>query len=104
MENRELRIDTRTSTGDTAPQFEHQETVVNIERPRFQMSVHPASLLTGAPFGLLIVDHRFLLQPKNCGRKNEEAGISPGFYARPMIKLGPCRFAITLISTEATVS
>jgi hypothetical protein len=44
-------------TGDRASKFEHQETLVNIERSRFRMFVHHAFVCTNARYGLQIVDH-----------------------------------------------
>ena len=66
-------------TGDRASKFEHQETLVNIERSRFRMFVHHPFLCTNVRFGLHFVDHGYLMLPKDGGHENNEAGISSGF-------------------------
>jgi hypothetical protein len=67
------------STGDRATRFEHQETLVDIERFRFRMFVHPPFLCTKWRFGLHFVDHRYSIHLNNSSHENKEAGISSGF-------------------------
>ena len=52
---------------------------MNIERFRFRMFVHHAFLCTNVRFGLHIVDHVYLMLPKDSGHENNEAGIRSGF-------------------------
>lgn len=53
--------------------------LVDIERLRFRMFVHPAFLCIGVRFGLYFVDHQFSTPLNNSSRENGEDGISSGF-------------------------